>query len=347
MDFNKIKKVKSDSITFSTDSKILTINGENEEMTIWDKYKDETICWQDLDNNGKYDTKVIVSEKKQPRIFKLDEKQNSVLQIQKQMRQKLDKESKQEYLDEKSRYKKFGIDINGKIDSFEQGDEAADCWLLAGLKGFSLSVSGQRTIKKAISQDAKGNVTVYLKGAKESYTFSPEEIIKAEKRLSKGDDDVRVIEMAIEQHRLKLIKGGNGVKIGTPSKPDLDKRIGSGSLEIPLDYGNSDEINFLLTGKKSKYYHSSWLTRLFDKGFSSDVKGCLSKIQNNQGKYVATTTFKTDKGRMTTEHEYTIAMVDNDYVMIVNPWDSLKYIKIKKEDFIDNYSQITLSDISK
>lgn len=348
MDFDALKKLKSSSITFSTDSKTLTINNDNGEMTIWDKYKDETTYYQDLDNNGKYDTKVVVSGQTKPSIFKLDEKQNNILQVQKQTWEQFNKESEQERLDAINRYKKFGIDINGKIDDFKQctAENVGDCWLLAGLEKLSLPIAGQRVIKKAISQDEKGNVTVYLNGVNESYTFSPEEIIKAKGRLSTGDDDIRAIEMAVEQHRLKLIRSGKGVKTGTPSEPCLDKRIGNGSLEHPLNGGNGDEIVFLLTGKKSEYYSSSILKRLFDNKYSSDISNLLSKIQNNTGKYTASVSFKQHKGEMVTNHAYSIMMVDKDYVIIVNPWDSSKEIKIKRKDFIDNYEEITFSGIS-
>lgn len=347
MDFDALKKLKSDSITFSADNKILTINNKNEEMTIWDKYKDETTYWQDLDKNGKYDTKVIVLAKNKPTIFKLDESKNNALQIQKQEWEQLGREVQQEYLNADKKYKEFGIYINKKIDDFKQNTagKAGDCWLLSGLHALSLSVAGQRAIKQAISQDDKGNIKVYLKGINESYTFSPEEIIKAEERLSTGDDDVRAIEMAVEQHRLKVIKSGKGVKICAPSEPNLDKRIGDDSLEQPLYGGGPDEIIFLLTGQTSKYYSSSFLNRLFYKGFSSDVDACLSQIQNNPDKYACCVDFKSNKGDIRNNHIYSVLTVDKDYVTVVNPWDSSKNINIKKEDFIKNYSQITFCDI--
>jgi len=351
MDINALKKLKGPSLVHSNDSKKLTINKKDGEMCVWDKYKDEAIYWKDTDRNGKYDTKVVVLGKHKPTIYKLNEKQNNINKIQVREWNQIDKEFKQDYTEKSKRYKKFGILIDGEISGFEQSEITGDCWLLSGLHAMSLTLGGQRCIKNAISQDNKGNVKVHLKGVNESYTFSPDQIFKANAQNAVGDDDVAAIEMAIAKHRLNLIKSGKGTNDYSPNEPHLDKRIGAGNLKAPLDGGSADEIFFLLSGEKSKYYSSkrninSFFQRLFSNGFLSDIDGCLSQMQNKNGKYAGVVSFKENKGKMFKNHGYSIKYVDKENVTLVNPWNTGDSFKLKRKNFIENFDQLVVSDLS-
>jgi len=221
------------------------------------------------------------------------------------------------------------VRINGKIEDFEQGN-TNDCWALTGIRALANTKKGAEIIKNSISQTKNGNVTVKLKGVNETYTFTPAQIKESEGRLSTGDDDVRVIEMAMEQHRLNIFKRGFYVGIG-----DINgERAG---VQNPLESGCPSEAIFLLTGKDSEYYSSSGC-------FFADALISLSKIRKNPDKYAGTTSFKEEKDLVTNDHAYSIKSVDTESVTVVNPWDSSKGVKIYNNKFLENYYGVCIFD---
>lgn len=152
------------------------------------------------------------------------------------------------------------ISTNGKIENFKQGN-TGDCWALAAIHTLAKTKNGAEIIKNSIKKLPSGNVVVELKGAKESYRFTPEQVNDAKGRLSQGDDDVRLLEMALEQHRLKLLVAAKDKKasiedlryisdFANPS--EMSEYVGSGTLSEPLDGGFGANAIFLLTGKTSK-----------------------------------------------------------------------------------------------
>ena len=88
---------------------------------------------------------------------------------------------------------------NGKFDSdFKQGG-TGDCWLLAGLISIIKKPEGKKALESLIKADNSGNVTVNLKGAGKVYKITAEEIEKLG-HLSKGDGDIRAIEIAMDKY---------------------------------------------------------------------------------------------------------------------------------------------------
>lgn len=244
------------------------------------------------------------------------------------------------------------IKINGRIEDFEQGD-TGDCWALAGIKSISNTKKGAEIIKNMISQDKNGNVTVRLPHVKEMYTFSPKEIKEAEGRLSTGDDDVRVLELALEKHRLKLVKKGYSDETLKPFGLFHPKeRVGNGNQKEPLKAGTGAEAFAILTGT-APYVNRNQDGILIEPDerieFSRDkTKGdYLDMLQKNPQRYAATTYFDFDEGEnIAAMHEYSIKAVDGDYVYLVNPWESSKTVKMKKDDFILNSAGIDFCDLN-
>jgi len=234
--------------------------------------------------------------------------------------------------------------INGKIENFSQGP-VYDCWVLTGARALASPTNGAEIIKNSISQNKNGRVTVKLPGYNESYTFKSKQIIKAEDRLSSGDDDARVIEMAVEQHRLKLVK--SGYNILEENKNDLI------DPDSPLDIGNAGEIFTALTGRNydllSEVEPIESSTTDWADHFSSKKNNekYLSLIQKNPDKYATSISFLKERGPMLYAHAYSIKSVDNYSVNIVNPLNTSKEVKILKPDFLDNCSEMIMLDTSK
>lgn len=274
---------------------------------------------------------------------------------------------------------KPNVQINGKIEDFKQG-KTGDCWLLDGLKGLANTEEGARAIKDSIFQDQDGNVHVTFQGVNESYAFTPKEIIDARERLSTGDDDVRVIELAVEKHRKQLLD--RGIKYEDHVEQfnrELGSRVGYGTNESPLKAGYASEIYFLLTSKdKFDYFEQAPIKReetlvhrinnflfgppqkpptpkpkennisMSNDNIRTDLNSYLTLIQQNPGQYACSVTFQEDN-RIATHpiydhHAYTVTSVDNAYVTIVNPKNSSRELKVTRNDFISNYRGMILFD---
>lgn len=127
---------------------------------------------------------------------------------------------------------------NGEIDKINYQGETGDCWLLASLNGIAETPSGKDFISNFISVNPETKeVTVKLNGGKNEYVISRDELLKSGS-LSKGDFDVRAIEIAFKRHYSEL----------TPPKN--------------IDGGNAFEAFEVLTGKKNHITSVDELTRL-------------------------------------------------------------------------------------
>lgn len=325
----------------------------NGRLAFYDEKAKICTIWDDTDKNGKYDTMKVMSiddslsKRDLLSIKKLDESQNDIKNVQESLLAKLKAEDNE--------YNLSKINIDGKIDDFEQNRLATgDCWLLAGLKSLSLTENGIKTIKDSVSQDDDGNVTVMLKGVNESYTFSPKEINKSKIKLSSGDDDARVIELAVQNHRMKTLASGDYVANKNLPNQGLDKRIGDDAAN-PLSGGRPDELFYLLTGKKMNYYipKIDVMSKEVDKkelialNMDDDLNNGLALKADEPDRYAASVSFKQTKNSMIEDHIYAIKSVNDSFVVLVNPQDTSKEIKIHYNDFLDNCSMITLCDMNK
>lgn len=317
------------------------------------KNEAKRVIWEDTDNNGKYDLKVILGSDGYNVVIdgeeELDESKYDIKQFQDTILKECQKEDDE--------YALSKLHVNGKIENFQMG-KAADCWLLSGIKALSDTSYGAKIIKNSISQASNGNVTVTLKGVNETYTFTPKEIDEEKEYLSSGDDDVDVFEMAVKKHRKK------NLLMNYPRPYYLNKNLGKRiplDALCPLDAGNTDEAFFLFTGKELRYFSSDKphdkeslkiekeieeiYPEFFQYTYSGDVNKVLSAKQYHFDDYIAGVCFKSNKDEMKMGHGYSIKKVDADFVTIIDPWDSSKEIKVSKKDFIDNWSEIVMCNI--
>lgn len=233
---------------------------------------------------------------------------------------------------------------DGVIDDTRQRD-IGDCWLLCGVNALRTTEEGREIIKNSIQYNNDGSVTVNLKGVNKSYTITAEEIAAKEysdtsKHYSSGDDDMNILEMAIEKFRREKIVNGTA-EVGSR---DLAVTIGQNTTETdPLSGGLADEAIYYLTGINSDYGHS--------KDTQERKKELLDKyLASDKSSMVATISFldkdeSVDKD-IVTGHGYSIAGADDEYVYVVNPWNSSKQIAYPIDKIGDNIMQISLTELN-
>lgn len=349
-----------------TDSKCITIFNNNSLLLSMQSESGDRTLLRDTDNNGKYDTQSIVTDRGR-RLFTrpIDEKTSDVNSIQKKVKENIELEY----------YPKnpYTLKPNGRIDNFRQSyASVGDCYLLGTTIAIDITDAG-KTVKNNIHFDGN-KVKVTLPGANEDYVFSLAELRDSETRLSSGDADVRAIELANEQHRLKLLKSGNYVNASEKNINNLDRTIGEGTLAKPLDGGTSEEAFFLLTGKKPVTYLPLNLSKQFidllksktvetpekeklkaelkkiyggqsDKGIHYDVSTPLDLKEKHPQRFAVTAGFKLNKGQMISDHTFAVKKVEKDFITVINPWDSSKEIKIPKQDFLENIFNVVVCDM--
>jgi len=199
---------------------------------------------------------------------------------------------------------------NGKIDrDFKQG-KGGDCWLLAGIESAAQNPRALAKLNNQIKVDKNGNVTVNLKGVHRTYTITKEELKKAGK-LSKGDLDVRAIELAIQKYykeQGRTIYGGTvfdfyKIMFGTP-KYEKAKSISNRTL------------NELRSGKRI------------------GIAGCVKTNIKAHDKYG-------NEVPIVNDHMYAIKSVGNDTIELVNPWDTSKTIIMPIKDFKKAFDEVS------
>lgn len=220
--------------------------------------------------------------------------------------------------------------FNGEIEPTWQGKNG-DCWLLAGVNALNTTDWGREaiseTLKNAKKPDSEGNFHVKLKGSKlnvDTFKISVDEFCEARESgyYSSGDDDMIMIELAVEKYRL-LSKG-------------LDMKLNNGSSLIG---GYSPEVMRLIAGDDINTY--------FVKK-SSDLDKLTDLISEDQNKYAMICNFSNDNDpRLSSSHAYTIISIDKKEVILSNPWHSYKKIKISYEDFRKNFGSLTINSKDK
>ena len=158
------------------------------------------------------------------------------------------------------------IAVNGRIDSFEQG-EKGDCFLLAALVSISNNEKAAEILKKNIKKNPDGSVTVTFPGIKiynqnnkfgqkvpESYTITTEEFARARNRgkHSTGDDDVLVYELAFAKYRKFVLRHEENQNILDTLAPTSGSYTGGADIRHPLEGGCGSDAMFLLTGYNGK-----------------------------------------------------------------------------------------------
>ena len=225
---------------------------------------------------------------------------------------------------------------NGTINNdFSQGTEG-DCWLISAIKSITTNPIAKQILEDQISVDKNGNVTIDLKFVGKKYTFTKDEIEKRND-LSEGDMDVRAIEMAVEKYF---------------EEESLTFDIRSFFVEENALYGNSLNRAFeILLGKSGGIINRTTYKFVTDGLIESIKQGeCLALVSaasliNDESDF----TVKDEKGsnyKLYCNHAYTVKSADDEFVYIINPWDTSTTLMVPKEQFKSFFDSAGTYDIS-
>ena len=194
------------------------------------------------------------------------------------------------------------VEPNGKIDSsFRQG-LYGDCWLIAGIIAIIETPKGKETLEKLLEYDKKtGDVTVHLKGVNKKYRISAKEIA-AFNQLSRGDGDIRAIEIAIDRYFKEI------AYTYPSSFVDIEGNHTSAAFNVLL--GNGELIGYKALKNKD-----------FNNKNYAYALGSLSLNSKN----LAETENGEHKVKLSERHAYAIIKSDKDYVYLKNPNHSTNF----------------------
>lgn len=244
---------------------------------------------------------------------------------------------------EKLKYGKVKYNLEADTP-FKQSDEVADCWLLSQFNALNTTEKGKKIINNSIKQNADGSVTVTLKGAGKSYTYTPDEICSSEymndtqKSYSTGNDKVKIMELAFTDLRKDLFAKNSKLYM-------MANYTFTGSKKNPLEDGYFKEAFYFLTGVEPETAY-----------LRGNVEKQLELKQNNPDQYAMVTSFilkdesfgnlSNNIPKITTFHEYTVTKVTEDTVYVVNPWDSSVEIAYPRDKFMKNCFGVGNVDLS-
>ncbi len=257
------------------------------------------------------------------------------------------------------------IDENLDTDSTKDGligttkqQLTGDCWLLSGVNGLSYTEKGAEIIKNALKADNKNGesgTTVHLEGLNTDYFISDKELNEIKKnktmskKYSKGDDDMIILEMAVEKARNDISNGNIVIK------DDVDFIFTTSDIfsEKSANYlstrsGNSLEMIYFLSGKVGdraveKDEQSNLLNRFIENGgkdyalTASINKGnTKNNIQDIYGNTI----------RLPGGHAYSVKKADENSVTVIDPYDSGNEIVISKEQFLEYFDRVYGCDLT-
>ncbi len=205
------------------------------------------------------------------------------------------------------------VRLNKEFDEIVEQGRTGDCWLIGSLLSYTdpeQNPNGLKIIKSLVKYNYDNHTaTVKLKGAGKTYTFSFDEIQKSN-HLSSGEDDMRVMEIALDKYRRDLAYNG------TPQHDTID-----------IDGGETQNVINVLYKQEIRQYNSKNIdVALFNK------KNTINTFSLNTVEYDNVTINNSKNNQeleIYTHHMYNIVMSDSEYVYFVNPHKS------KQEDITD------------
>ena len=217
---------------------------------------------------------------------------------------------------------------NGKIDADFAQHNTGDCWLLATIKSIANNPKGKEALENQISVDEFGNATVILKGVNKVYTFTSDELKNA-RELSSGDMDVRAIEMAVNKYWHETNAHNKGFK---PHRDINEGGWGTYALDIIFDKNSNrlddDDIN------------EDFIDKLKSGNLICTVSAHIAEVPKSAFNK------NYDKVDIIKNHAYSVVKCDNDYVYIVNPWNSSETLKMTLDDFKNTFDVACFLDSS-
>lgn len=235
-------------------------------------------------------------------------------------------------------YTKGKSHIDGDAGDSKQVKD--DCWLLSGVNAVANTTEGRKAIKKSVRKNPETKqITVYLKGVNREIVTSPEAFTAAKqsKNYVKGDDDVLAIELAVESYKADLLKNGDAKNNNGPNV--IDGKTVKGDKETPLAGGFASDLMFLLTGKKAKTTFNVGKVSL------GLMKNSLDNMKKHPQQFAVTCNFKKATNGIVINHAYAVKGIDDNRVILINPWDSSKEESVQIEQFFENVKSLSVLDM--
>ena len=227
------------------------------------------------------------------------------------------------------------------IGDTKQG-KTADCWLLSTINSINETKKGKDFFKNIFDYNGDETVVHLYVG---DYTVTNEELKIGRIRNSKGDDDVLLIELAVE----KALADYNEGKVTLPQAVITEELGGKGTFST-LNMGSQDAAIYILTGRPAEYLKISKYEDKIDNYFrlfqtaEKENMSLTASIETDSTSYTNQTTGQTYflKGH----HAYCIKEVKDGYITLTNPDNSSINIEMDIDSFKEIFSSVTYADIN-
>lgn len=258
---------------------------------------------------------------------------------------------------------------NGAIEYVKQGD-VSDCGILSLLTSMSYSPRGREIIENALEYHDDYTIVHLAVG---DYRVDNETIEKyrADKRVSEGDTDMAIIEIAMEKAIDDIITGKLTVSDDAPFEIQyLKENKQSGPTTSSIDFVFPHAIFYLLTGKTGQinpmgpieYYGMPPELDRFQNDQSGDylITACSNFFEEDGYMGIVPKEGHTEEALLkdfvdiktgqtipiVVGHAFSVKEVTDKGVTLVNPWDTSQSITISKEEFANSFYIMTcdLSD---
>ena len=255
--------------------------------------------------------------------------------------------------------------IDGKIDATEQGD-TGDCWVLSGINSLSYTKEGQEIIKDALEYRDGYTIVHFATG---DYAIKDDEVAltKADGQYSDGDDDMIILELAVEKYLDEVANGD--IESRGPNLSTRENRKATIDYQSSMEGGFETELWYLLTGQMGDINSSKEKKQEAFEQFEESQKNGQENIVltaaiffENLERNIDNGLVKLDKDAkvwhyiltdingkevaLGASHAYAIKSIDGDNVTFTNPWDSGEEVTISKEDALNLFGEICVLNLS-
>lgn len=227
------------------------------------------------------------------------------------------------------------------IEDSEQG-KTADCWLLSTIYSINETEKGKEFFKNMFEYKDDETVVHLHVG---DYTITDDEVKIGRIRNTKGDEDVLLIELAVE----KALADYNQGKIKLPEAV-ITPALGGNNTFSTLNLGSQDAAIYILTGNSAEYLpikDNNEKVNYYLYQFENEGKENMSvtaSIEEADAGYTNPTTGESYFLRG--NHAYCVKKIENGFVTLTNPDNSSIDIEMDIDSFKNIFQSITVADIS-